>query len=88
MPCALFHQPKFPGKSQNNRKHWQDTEFSKSIKLMHIPVDGKGLIQHDIQEFRKILNKYGFDWFTTLDKARENMNLLIEKEKLEKRANK
>lgn len=57
-------------------------------ELTHIPADGVGLVQHDIGEFRKIVEKYGLDWFDTYKNINERIKLMKQKEKLEKKENK
>ena len=57
-------------------------------ELMHIPNDEKGLIPHDIGEFREIIRKYGLDWITVISDVEKKVKLLKEKEKIEKKQQK
>ena len=57
-------------------------------ELYHIPADEKGLIPHSVGEFKCIIDKYGLDWLETFSKANENIKILKEKEKLERKQKK
>jgi predicted metallopeptidase len=54
-------------------------------ELYHIDEEMKGLVQHDIGEFNKIVDKYGLDWYDVLKEGRKKNKELqeINKKKLE-----
>ena len=54
-------------------------------ELYHIPLEEKGLVEHDIGEFRKIVDKYTLEWFQIYQEAESNIKLLKEKDKLLKK---
>lgn len=65
------------------------TDKQKSIviehELHHLPTeDEKGLVQHDIGEFRSIINKYGVDWINIVKESEEKVKKLKEIEKKKK----
>ena len=65
------------------------TKEQKSItiehELHHLPTkDDKGLIQHDVGEFRVIIDKYGIDWVNVVKESEEKVKKLKEIEKKKK----
>lgn len=46
-------------------------------ELMHIGIDGerKFIVPHDVEEFRKIIDKYGMDWSISDDLRLDELNI-------------
>mgnify|MGYP001613382203 FL=1 len=53
-------------------------------ELMHISKNNKRLVEHNIGEFKIIVEKYGLDWFEAFKKG----ELLLAKKKLKEAENK
>lgn len=54
-------------------------------ELCHIHEDNENLIDHDIGEFRYIIDTYGLDWYEIFKEGEINVKKKIEIEKLKKK---
>lgn len=54
-------------------------------ELKHIHTDNEKLVDHDIGEFRHIIDKYGLDWYEVYKYGQNLLKKKIEIEKLEKK---
>ena len=58
-------------------------------ELMHIPIDNKkGLVGHDIEDFKEIIKKYGIEWISELEEAEIKIKSMKEIEKKKKQIKK
>lgn len=58
-------------------------------ELMHIPVgkvgeEQKGLVRHDIEDFREIIKEFGMEWIQEVEDAKKKVKKLKEIEKKKK----